>query len=437
MSSRRKLSDKEFDRYTRNILKKPEGVVFDKGAWAALEQQIEQAPTSTSPYKWIIPVVGAAVLILTYVGYDLYQSSNDPAGELLGTDQTVIEQNSTGLIEQRVKKDQNEPAGEDTETFDVSNEPSAGSSPTMSDFESRVLEEEQKVNKRNESTVSDDIQKGKSQAPIVEDPVDFGNSDFFYSKDESRDDNFELLDKRQPSIIYADDGQPSLLLIRLEITEQDQVEEPISEEVLSGMVSRWGVGVTVAPDFSTVRQLQEFTNPGLDGGITIEYFVSDRVSITSGAILTRKIYNTSDLSAYTIPDGFWSGGETPEEILADCRVIDIPINIRYRLIEGRKTSLYASAGISSYLMLNERYDYNYDNDVYAGNQVDALELSNENNHFFGVYNISLGISRRLSRNFSFEAEPFIKNSLGGVGWGQVRLKSTGALFSLKYHLLKN
>ncbi|MEO1254125.1 MAG: hypothetical protein AAFY41_04435, partial [Bacteroidota bacterium] len=61
------------------------------------------------------------------------------------------------------------------------------------------------------------------------------------------------------------------------------------------------------------------------------------------------------------------------------------------------------------------------------------EVSNENNHFFGVYNLSVAIARKIRQNISIEAEPFLKNSLGGVGWGQVQLRSTGVLFHIKYH----
>ena len=133
------------------------------------------------------------------------------------------------------------------------------------------------------------------------------------------------------------------------------------------------------------------------------------------------------------PAGFWPGGDEPDQINADCKVIDIPINLRYLAIEGRQTDVFVSAGVSSYLMLTERYNYDYDDPWAVGNQW-VSEFKNENQHYFGVYNLSFGIARRVSKNISIEVEPYLKNSFGGVGWGQVQLKSTGALFHLKYHL---
>ena len=210
-------------------------------------------------------------------------------------------------------------------------------------------------------------------------------------------------------------------------------EEQTDEEASADPFRRWAVGLVIAPDFSTISQSNEYTRPGMDAGLSVEYFISRRLSVTTGAVLTRKLYNTSDAEAYTVPQGFWQGAGEPDEILADCRVIDLPINLRYRVVEGTRTSFFLSAGMSSYLMLNERYDYDYGYTGSVGSQPEGWEVSNENNHFLGVYNLSVGITRQVGRNLFIEAEPFLKNSLGGVGWGQVRLRSTGVHFHLKYH----
>ena len=114
-------------------------------------------------------------------------------------------------------------------------------------------------------------------------------------------------------------------------------------------------------------------------------------------------------------------------------MIDIPINLRYVAMKGKSTSFFVSVGISSYIMLTERYDYEYE-DLSNPDNLGPVELSNENQHYLGVYNLSFGVSRRLGKNIFIEIEPFLKNSFGRVGWGQVHLNSTGALLNLKYHL---
>ena len=52
---------------------------------------------------------------------------------------------------------------------------------------------------------------------------------------------------------------------------------------------------------------------------------------------------------------------------------------------------------------------------------------------FGIYNFSLGYQKAIGSQWFLEIEPFIKVPLGGVGFGEVKLWSTGSFFSLKYN----
>jgi hypothetical protein len=120
------------------------------------------------------------------------------------------------------------------------------------------------------------------------------------------------------------------------------------------------------------------------------------------------------------------------EVRGNCKVIDIPINIRYNFLRGEKYNVFATTGLSSYLMLKEDYKYIYDvDDTYLRK---SWHTSNENKHFFKVYNVSLGYERRLGQKFSLQAEPFIKLPLAGVGFGKIKLLTTGAFVSIKYRL---
>ena len=243
-------------------------------------------------------------------------------------------------------------------------------------------------------------------------------------------------------------GQDSLLVSKFEPRPPVELEYPEAlypveppeanpladdpETDRSPKTDRFRIGVTFAPDLSTVGRLAEFDRAGLNAGLNIEYFFADRFSILSGVILAQKLYKTTDLTEYEVPNGFWNGN-LPDQINGDCNVIDIPLNLRYMAIEGKKTKFFVSAGLSSYIMLTERYEYEYGNYSNPYNR-DPSEFSNENQHYFGVYNLSFGVSRRVGKNISIEVEPYLKNSFGGVGWGQVHLKSTGALLHFKYNL---
>ena len=511
--SSRKLSDKEFDRYARNILKKPEGIVFDESAWAAMEKQLAQngASSTSASLRWVIPAV---LLLLTSLGYLGYQkvfdtnksssvivsnesstsqvipgdeiNSNNKPSEL--TDSTananaVSENKATVSIENSRPTENIESQANQAKYDDNSVENEA--SPDI--IEKELTKESRAITKSNgskastasiiENTSSDkgklpsesidqneesnaevsnptnsnptnsntespalNSNSGSDIAMIINEESDNGRiAEVENYEEETTHSGFEIIEieYKYPIITLAEVKRLTPKPLPPDDDNNAQLLSDSNErEIIQTPFNRWSLGVVIAPDFTTVGQLNEFTKPGIDVGITVEYFILKRLSITTGAILTRKLYNTTDIEEYTVPAGFWNGNDAPSEIVANCKVIDIPINLRYRIREGERTSFFLSAGMSSYLMLTERYDYDYDLGYQAslGSRPAGWEVANENNHFFGVYNLSAGINRKISKNISIEAEPFLKNTLGGVGWGQVRLSSTGMLLHLKYNL---
>src|SRR5690606_16767157 len=117
---------------------------------------------------------------------------------------------------------------------------------------------------------------------------------------------------------------------------------------------------------------------------------------------------------------------------AECDVIDIPVNLRYDFYRKGANRAGLTAGLSSYLMLSERYRYryqDYDSRLY--------EYRNENQHFMGVANAGIVFERELNSKMSIGLQPFIKIPLTGIGHGKVKLISTGAAVRLNMRLGQN
>ena len=79
-------------------------------------------------------------------------------------------------------------------------------------------------------------------------------------------------------------------------------------------------------------------------------------------------------------------------------------------------------------MKKETYNYSYKS---AGGQpyYRTYSFDNINKHLFSVLSLSAGYQFNLSPKISFSAEPYIKIPLNGVGYGKVKLKETGVLFT--------
>ena len=212
------------------------------------------------------------------------------------------------------------------------------------------------------------------------------------------------------------------------ISKQSVAE--VSPVLTQPMTSRWMLGFGYAPDISLVG-FGETTSPGLNLGVMAEYQLNRRFSINSGIAYSKKKYLAAG-DDYHPPAGFWDYGEVPDYTEAVCEVIEIPLNLRYYLRPTKANRVFFSTGLSSYLMLTEDYSYEYEG-YYDPDRLDSWSVENENQHFLSIYNFSVGYQRGLGARWFAEIEPFIKAPLGGVGFGEVDLWSTGSYFSIKYN----
>ncbi len=211
-------------------------------------------------------------------------------------------------------------------------------------------------------------------------------------------------------------------------------EKPPIEPVAKPLrpAGRLRAGVMVSPDLSSIG-LSGHLTVGTNTGVQLEYRLTNRFRVGVGAIYSVKLYS-AEVEDYTVPYGFWSYGVAPSEIEADCKILDLPVHLRFDAVRRPRYTAFVSTGLSSYIMLSERYGYYYP----TSNPYLRPEWRGKRTgeHYLSVVNLSVGYERDLGRRFSWQAEPFLKLPLGGVGFGKVRLSSSGVFVSLKYKIGK-
>ncbi|WP_449436785.1 hypothetical protein [Pedobacter steynii] len=196
---------------------------------------------------------------------------------------------------------------------------------------------------------------------------------------------------------------------------------------ITGKRSALTLSIMAAPDISS-SNLNVDTKISSNIGVLATYAITDKISVTTGAVYSRKLYNYG---------GIGSAGtaymKNAWQVNADCIVLDVPLNVNYTFLKRRNFSVGVNSGLSSYFMLNEKYKYI--TGPQGGTQkVTELEIKNQNQHIFGVANLSLSFERRITNSLSFGVQPFIKLPLTGIGNGNARLRSTGVAFSLNLGL---
>ncbi|WP_028665208.1 PorT family protein [Runella zeae] len=190
--------------------------------------------------------------------------------------------------------------------------------------------------------------------------------------------------------------------------------------------------VVLAPDFSFI-DFNQFTNPGTVVGAMVEYRFNKRLSIQVGAMRSVKLYGATG-KQYQWPSNWNSQKVRPTSVDANCKVLDIPLNLRYDFMQGTKSRWFVSSGLSSYMMLNEKYDYNY---APGATNIKWYKWNGTTgNYWLGVLNISVGFERQIGKHFTLQAEPYLKTPMADVGFGKIRLRSAGLLMSVRYRLGK-
>ncbi|WP_460982567.1 porin family protein [Spirosoma fluminis] len=199
------------------------------------------------------------------------------------------------------------------------------------------------------------------------------------------------------------------------------------------------VRFVVSPDLSTIG-LHDFTRPGTNVGMMLEYRLASRWSVQVGVLRSTKVYRAStdyyDLPAYTAN---WQ--VQPEGVSGRCNMIDIPINLRYDLLlrpapNGQGVNRwFVSGGATSYIMRQEDYDYEYADPNNPHIYPDRRGWhGNTGDYKFSQLNLSAGYERTFSRRLSWQIEPFLKMPLKKIGYYKLNLLSTGAFFSIRYKL---
>jgi hypothetical protein len=196
--------------------------------------------------------------------------------------------------------------------------------------------------------------------------------------------------------------------------------------------SRLAVGVRLSPVYSTAGSPVNAYESGYGVGFSLEYRLTPRLTVSTGAGYSVVRYSAAGsdyaLSATSFP------GQQISDMSGECRILDIPVTLQWRLFEFDRSRIYGTAGLLTYVMLDEAYTFKTSN-YYQNNDYDVRWQERTGTwHWFSNAGFSVGYERDLSRTLSLRAEPYVRVPVREVGWASVRLYTIGTMFSIQYRL---
>jgi len=189
---------------------------------------------------------------------------------------------------------------------------------------------------------------------------------------------------------------------------------------IPGLNNHFYVGLMAGMDLSFVKY-QQMEPLGYNVGLLAGYKFR-KLSIESGLYFVKKNY-------YTEGDYFDKSGisyfDDADILKVDgyCRMFEIPLNIKYNLAEKKHHTWFVTAGLSSYLMNKEYYNYDYIKDGEEHYRSKAYYHATQN--WFSIVNLSAGYQLKTSTKTNLRIEPYFKAPLSGVGTGKLSISSVG------------
>lgn len=409
----RNLSEKGFDAEIKGRLENS-SVPFDPESWEKMSQKLDHVfPNNNSGDSGSFGLLVVAFLLSAWFFWNVGTFSQTKSS-LLGTDNITVDKISN--------KVQGEPEVSTTlKSSDIPNSVKEQNSELLQDTGQKNQVSKSETNFFNPAQNNSDVVISTIQVFLAENDHSMNKMEGGTTLERTAG---TLIASNGPDIELLDQ-QP--LQDKINAVNLREIED---QPVIRVNTSPWFLGFGYAPDISMVG-FSEVTKPGTNLSIILEYQLNRRWSINSGITYSKKNY-TAKGEDYNPPKGFWDYGFVPDMTEGYCEVIDIPLNIRYYFKPEKINRLFASTGLSTYLMLTEEYFYQYKKND-PQHLVQSWSGKNENQHYFAIYNMSVGYQRAIGKRWFLEIEPFIKLPLTGVGFGRVDLWSTGALFSLKYN----
>jgi hypothetical protein len=177
---------------------------------------------------------------------------------------------------------------------------------------------------------------------------------------------------------------------------------------------------------ATSIKFQKVDNTSFDLGVLLGYRIGKKWGMEGGLLLNKKFYYTK--GEYFNTDKIRSFMPPNSEIASvngDCSMWEIPLSIRYDFKAAANQSLFVTAGVSSYLMNSEDYNYVY---YYpsTGQTWDYYKSYPSNSKYLlSNLQLSAGYTFKLGKSSALRFEPYIKVPMKGMGIGSIHLQSAG------------
>jgi hypothetical protein len=385
--------------------------------WAALEKMMDKGKRRRIIY-WLPVLSGVAALVLIVLGWWLFKPEADN------------DQNTKQQITKAPKHNQYPKVDSINKTTDTGTAPALVVVPQPKNKTEQHATEDRYVNKSPQITyierkgnipVTRSDQQNVPQPNQMEQPVANTPTGVIATNVAGVDTTKAVLAnniEKSPEPINTDAPEKGMAATA-------KTKKAISISSIFGR-PQFALTIVGAPDINAVNSFNK-SKTGTNLGLLISASFN-KLTVSTGVAYSYKPYSIA-FADYTSNYYFRSN---PTDVLADCRMLDIPINVDYQLFNKNRNKISVGTGLSSYIMLRENYTYQYADPNARGPR--SYAIASPGKYFFGVVNLQATYKRQINSKVDLSLQPYVKLPLGGVGASKVRLQSAGVAVGVSWNI---
>lgn len=417
---------------------------FDEQAWKKMEAMLDKEKDRKRPFVFwlwlLLPLLTGAGLISYFV--------SNKADKVNPQQEMAVLQNDNGTAENKISTNTDMPEQEKSTIANTDNKnlTVVTENKQKGNFEKRDHDATSgsKKNRPGSSTFNDETNetdltprknindkvKGKMTADIKVPNLETDNEDNTVI---AADINPEAVKSHLQGKIQNEE----IIVIKVDADkttekEIEKIVDSVAEKISNDKKAKNKIArlYIIAAGGAEANGVKLFSADKITGryGLGIGYQLNKNFSVQTGFYVSNKKYAAAGSDYKTKPGSYWNIVDL-KTIEANCRVYEIPISLVYNFTPGKKVNIFASAGLSSYIIKKEDYHFNYE---HYGTPQQASVYYKDNKNLFSVLRISAGIEKKINNRFSIFASPGVSVPLSGVGEGEVKLYSTDIIFGIKF-----
>lgn len=410
---------------------------YNEAAWGKMEILLDDQDRRKRRLLWWWLLGGLLSVLLMISGFYFYKQKKQAVQTKETTEIPVEEQLSKNSTPVNLTKPiSNNPSIETNLTKDIAQKPVGG---TTTSLDNAALKRTQtKIKHASTTTQEEETATTNAKTVLPTTTANHLASEVTVLGKETTTSPDELLLKQEvqhsakrrgaaielnalPTLSSTIDFANELILLDTAFSNQ-----PITRVQKKTNNNHFVVGVLLARELSFVDE--GLCDPNWKVGLSLAYRFGRKYSLRLEGSYVKKEYAASG-DKYIAPQGFWENGIIPQMAIGTCNIIEASITQSYFFKGHAARGFYIDAGLSSFFMLREQYNYNFD----SANQGlrSAWGTRNENQHWFGIGEIAVGYNLPFADKSSLQLAPYTQIPLTGIGHGQVKF------FSLGVHLRYN